>query len=115
MKRKRDFLVYLRDILDYSAKAQRFVDSINYDQFIENEEKLFAVIYALEVIGEAANHLPRSLTNRYPAIPWSSIVGMRNFVIHGYDLVDPEVVWKTVKVDLPPLDTQISEILAELA
>jgi uncharacterized protein with HEPN domain len=56
--------------------------------------------------------LPRSLTNRYPEVPWPSIVGMRNFVIHSCDLVDPEIVWKTVQEDLPLLRRQISEILA---
>lgn len=85
-----------------------------YADFTDNDEKVFAVIYALEVIGEAANRLPRSLTSRYPEVAWTKIISMRNFLIHGYDAMDTSIVWNTVRDDLPPLREQIARILADL-
>jgi len=95
-------------------QKRRNLLGIRYEEFTEYEEKIFAVIYALEIIGEAANHLPKSITNRYPEVPWVDIIGLRNFVIHGYDLVDLGVVWRTVQDDLPPLRQQIARILSDL-
>jgi uncharacterized protein with HEPN domain len=113
-KRQRDHVTYLSDMLAYTQKAQKFVAGVSLLDFAANDEKLFAVIYALEVIGEAANHLPRSFTRRYPDVPWAAIVGMRNLVIHGYDVVDAEIVWKTVEEDLPRLHIELERILADL-
>lgn len=114
MKRRRNYVIYLRDMDAYAEKAQRFMAGLGYEEFIEYEEKVFAVIHALEIIGEAANHIPKSITNRYPEVPWVDIVSLRNFVIHGYDLVNLEVIWNTVHEDLPSLRQQIARILADL-
>ena len=112
--KRRDYTLYWRNMDAYAAKAQKFVAGFQYEAFSEDEEKIFAVIYALEIVGEAANHLPKSITNRYPEVPWADMISMRNFVIHGYDLVDLGVVWKTIQEDLPPLRQQIARILADL-
>jgi len=68
----------------------------------------------LEIIGEAAKNIPKSLRERYVEIPWEDIVGMGNKVIHGYFGVDLEVIWKTVYEDLPSLQTAIAGILENL-
>jgi uncharacterized protein with HEPN domain len=50
---------------------------------------------------------------KYPSIPWSQIIGMRNRLIHGYDAVDLDVLWDTIEVDLPPLIAELGKILGE--
>ena len=92
MKRGRVYTDYLHDILTYAEKAESFVAGVDLETFQRNEEKVFAVIRALEVIGEAARHIPSSVRRQYPQIPWKKIVGMRNVVIHGYFGVDTEVI-----------------------
>jgi uncharacterized protein with HEPN domain len=105
---------YLHDILDHAQKAQRFTASVDFDAFCANEEKVLAVIRALEVIGEAARHVPESVRQCYPEVPWRNIVGMRDVLIHHYFGVDLEVVWKTVQRDLPTLQVAVGRMLADL-
>lgn len=114
MSPKRLYHDYLRDILDYSEKAMRFVQGVSFDDFGDNEEKIFAVVRALEVIGEAARQIPKSLQDKYPRVPWRQITGMRNKVTHEYFAVDLEVVWKTIHEDLPLLRETIAQMLSDL-
>jgi uncharacterized protein with HEPN domain len=110
----RVYLDYLRDILDISAKAQHFVEGIDFDSFQENDEKIFAVIRALEVIGEAVKFIPQIERDRYPQIPWQAVACMRDKLIHGYFVVNVRRVWETVQRDLPPLQAVIMQMLADL-
>ncbi len=114
MKSKRTYVDYLHDILDHAQKAERFTAGVDFDAFYANEEKTLAVIRALEVIGEAARYLPESMQQRYAEVPWKNIIGMRDILIHHYFGVDLEVVWDTVRRDLPPLRAAVTRILADL-
>jgi uncharacterized protein with HEPN domain len=114
MKAHRDYKDYLRDILEYAEKAERFVQGLDFEAFERNEEKTLAVIRALEVIGEAARHIPGTLREIYPDVPWEDMVGMRSKLIHDYFGVDLKVVWRTVHEDLPPLRDSVAQLLADL-
>jgi uncharacterized protein with HEPN domain len=87
---------------------------VNFDAFSKNEEKIFAVIRAFEIIGEAAKNIPKSMREQCVDVPWDDMIGMRNKVIHGYFGVDVEVIWETVHEDLPPLQARITKILEDL-
>jgi len=114
MKPKREYTDYLLDILEAAAKVRQFVKDVEFETFCANDEKVFAVIRALEIIGEAAKNIPKSIRGRYTEIPWEDIVGMRNKVIHDYFGVDLEVIWKTLHEDLPPLQAAVAKILKDL-
>jgi len=115
MKHKRTYTDYLLDILDNAEKAKRFVAGVDQGAFEANDEKVYAVVHALQTIGEAARHLPQSLRRRYAEIDWDDIVGMRDVVIHGYFGVDLEIIWRTVQKDLGPLSNTVKQMLDELA
>jgi uncharacterized protein with HEPN domain len=68
----------------------------------------------LEVVGEAANRLPAELRAKYPDVEWRKIIGMRNVLIHGYDIVQREVLWDTVRESVPNLLDQVNQILRDL-
>ena len=110
----RGYADYLRDILTAIKDAQSFVASIDLDDFLASKEKQYAVIRALEIIGEAAAQVPAEVRARHPAVPWREMVGMRNVVIHNYFGVDEHVIWRTVQDDLPPLKKAIARILKDL-
>jgi uncharacterized protein with HEPN domain len=72
------------------------------------------VVRRLEIIGEAVKGIPDNVRARHPAVPWREIAGARDVLIHEYFRVDLEMTWAMVRRDLPTLETQVREILAEL-
>jgi uncharacterized protein with HEPN domain len=102
MRHKRDYTDYLRDILDAAQKAERFIAGVEFEAVQANDEKVFAVIRALEIIGEAATHIPPALRARYSEVPRREVADMCNKLIHDYFGVHIKCLWKTVQLDLPP-------------
>jgi len=111
---ERNSIDYINDILDATEKASRFVSGIDFEHFCANDEKVYAVIRALEIIGEAAKNIPAQLRRRYPEIPWKDVAGMRDKLVHGYFGVNMKRVWDTVLTDLPPLRNVVIRMLDEM-
>jgi len=111
--RKRSYWDYVMDIAESIEDVQVFVRGYSFDDFNRDKKTIYAVVRAIEVIGEAAKNIPEFIKNKYPNIPWKDMAGMRDKLIHAYFGVDLEVLWKTVQQDLPLLKEMISEILAE--
>ena len=114
MRRRRTYLDYVQDMLAYARQAQEFLRGMDLEQFRQDLQMVMAVTRALEVVGEAARQLPAALRQRYPEIPWSKVIGMRNILIHGYFGVNEEVLWRTVQEDLPPLHEALARMLQDL-
>ena len=111
MTPKRDYLDFLDDIRMASAKAQSFVAGMAFADFIADEKTVYAVLRALEIIGEATKRLPTGIRNLAPAIPWRSMAGSRDKLVHDYFGVDLPNVWHTVTIDLPELDAQLEALV----
>ena len=101
---------YLHDIRSAAAKAIEFLGSSCLADFQADEKTMFAVVRALEIIGEATKRIPEDLSRQHPEIPWRAMAGIRDKLIHDYVSVNAEVVWKTVREDLPMLLEQLSKI-----
>jgi len=114
LKAKREYVDYARDVLDATEKAQLFVADISFEAFQTNDEKVFAVIRALEIIGEASKKIPASIRKRYPEVPWAAMAGMRDKLAHDYFGVNLRRLWETVQNDLPPLQTAMARIVADM-
>lgn len=100
---KREIGDYIQDILEAMDNARGFVDNMNYDEFAHDDKTAYAVIRALEMIGEAVKNIPPGVRKRYPRIPWRAIAGMRDKLIHEYFGVMLDKVWETVINDIPAL------------
>ena len=101
---------YLKDILDAISDIEVFIANINEAEFYKNKEKKYAVVRALEIIGEAAKNLSKELREKHKEIPWKEIAGMRDKLIHSYFGIKWELVWETVKNKIPELKNQLLKI-----
>jgi uncharacterized protein with HEPN domain len=98
---KRTYDDYLHDMLENAEKALSFVAGMDFAAFSIEEKTVYAVVRALEIIGEAARQIPEEVSRAHPEIPWREISGMRNKLMHEYFGVNVEVVWRTLQEDLP--------------
>lgn len=88
---------------DHAQEAVDLVRGKTRADLDTNRLLSLALVRLLEVVGEAATRVPPEERARRPAIPWEQIVGLRNRLIHGYDQVDHDIVWRIIATDLPPL------------
>jgi uncharacterized protein with HEPN domain len=114
MRPLREHRDFLDDIRQAAQKAMEFVRGMDYEAFAKDDKTAFAVARALEIVGEAAKRIPQSLRDRYPELPWRSMSGIRDKLIHDYVSVNLEVVWQTVQEDLPALLPMIQRVLDDL-
>lgn len=101
----------LRDMLDAAHKARSFTANRTRESLHEDDMLAYALVRAMEIVGEAASQVTQDTREMFPQIPWKAITGMRNKVIHDYVAIDHNVVWDTVQFDLPELIAQLEEIL----
>jgi uncharacterized protein with HEPN domain len=103
----------IQDILAAVAEIETFIAGFNRDQFLADAKTLKAVVADLTIIGEAARHVPNSVTQQHPEIPWPLMTGMRHRIVHGYYQVDPVIVWDTCQNDLAPLVGPLQQLLQQ--
>jgi len=106
-----DDAVRLRHMLDAAREAVEFCAGRTREDFERDRQLLLAVVKALEIIGEAAAKVSGQTAAAAPRIPWQDIVGMRHRLILGYFDIDVEIVWNTVRLDLPPLLEALEDAL----
>jgi len=113
MSERRIFLDYIRDMSEAVQDVGIFTAGMTQELFLADRKTINAVIRSLEVLGEAAGKIPPEIREKYPEIPWSDMVGMRNRLIHEYFGVDAAIIWQTLVEDLPPLVVAIEAMLDE--
>jgi len=104
--------VRLRHMLDAASAAVRQA-GVRKRSDLETDE-LFrnGIAYMLLVLGEAAAKVSAETRGRHPEIAWRQITGLRNHLVHGYDDIDPDIIWQVVADRLPPLIVELERILA---
>lgn len=100
----------LQDILDAIEAIEAYSVS-SYDEFVEDHKTQDAILFNLIIIGEAANQISEKFQEEYFSIPWSSMIGTRNIIVHGYDQVKLQIVWEIIQRDLDHLKQEITKAL----
>ena len=103
----------LEHILDYCEDIERSVDDFgdSYDCFISNRAYQYAVAFCILQIGELTGAITPEIRAQSSEINWPAIKGMRNIVVHDYGKIDLDLVWKTVKNDIPILKSFCNQML----
>jgi uncharacterized protein with HEPN domain len=94
---------YLHDMLEAARLIRGYIAGVTFDQFWHNSEKRDAVALRISVLGESANNIAKTIEAALPHIPFRSIRGMRNRIVHDYGAVDFKIVWAVTQGEIEPL------------
>ena len=108
---RRDHRLFLADMLEAIEKIERYTHGLSRKDLWQDDLVADAVVRNLEVIGEAARHVPEALRAAHPEIDWRRVVGLRNVVVHEYFAIDLDVVWVIIKQNLPQLKEAVLSVL----
>jgi len=112
--RHREWAFYLDDMIGFAVKVMAYADDLDQDGFLNDVLTYDATLPNLELLGEAATHVPESVRSANPQIPWRLIVATRNRLIHGYLGIDNDTLWSIVQGDVPALLPLLRELRARL-
>lgn len=111
---KKDNFLYIEDIKNaIDWVLDDYVLNMTFEDFSKDPKTQDTVIRQIAVIGEAMNKMDAQFLTKYPKLPSKEAVSMRNILVHDYDNIDLEELWKTIKVDLPSLKETVVKILSE--
>jgi uncharacterized protein with HEPN domain len=105
--------VFIVQMIEAAEAALEFCEGQTAESFAGDRLVGFAVVRAVQLVGQAARGVSEELQSAHPEIPWREMIGMRNIVVHDYADVDMALVWKTVHDDLPALVARLRAILDE--
>ncbi|MDP3994310.1 MAG: DUF86 domain-containing protein [bacterium] len=94
-------------------KIENYIKDLSFEEFSKNNLIIDAVVRNLTIIGEAARNIPEETKSKNPEIAWSEAISMKNKVTHEYFGVDEDILWKTIKEDLPDFKKQTSKLLGK--
>jgi uncharacterized protein with HEPN domain len=107
---ERSALLIIKTMLECIQDTTDFTAGHQFETFILDKKTKYAVLRTLEVLGEAANRIPKDVRKRYPEVEWGRIIRSRNLIVHEYEIIDYTVIWKIVTVHLPPLEVILKKI-----
>lgn len=105
----------LAQMLDTVRRIRSFVRGVERQSFESDEIRQLAVLHLIQVLGEAASRVSAALRAAHPELPWTEMVGMRNRIVHGYDHVDPDIVWRVATADVEPVLAALERLVERQA
>ncbi|MDH3498437.1 MAG: DUF86 domain-containing protein [Gemmatimonadota bacterium] len=102
----------LEQMLDVVRRIRSVMRGRPRDAFDADEVTQLAVLHLIQLLGEAASRVSAAFRADHPEFPWGEMVGMRNRIVHGYDHVDPDIVWRVATEDVEPVLAALERVLA---
>jgi uncharacterized protein with HEPN domain len=109
----RDDRLTVEQMLAAVRRIRAIVGGRTRDAFEADEVRQLALSHLIQLLGEAASRTSAAFRDAHPEVPWGQLVGMRNRIVHGYDHVDPDIVWRVATEDVEPVLAALERILAE--
>ena len=106
----REWRFYLEDMIAFADKVVAYTDGLDQHGFVSSGLNYDATVRNLELIGEAATHIPDDVCQANPQIPWRRIIATRNRLIHGYLGIDNDTLWSIIQDDIPALLPQLHKL-----
>ena len=110
----RSWQLFLRDMLEAARKVMRYTDNRRLESFVADEMAYDATLRNLAILGEAAKKIPEDIRERYPAVDWRGVAGLRDILSHAYFAIDDATLWKIVRGDVPELLVRLEQIELQL-
>lgn len=107
----RDPQLRLEDILDAIQSIEQYIEGYAYERFVQDRKTVDAVTRCLEIVGEAVKHLPHSMTNQFPEIPWRAICGFRDVLAHSYFRAEDSIIWDAANRSIGEVKVAIQSLL----
>jgi len=111
---EREWHFYINDMLAFAQNVLNYTKGFDQDTFVTTGLNYDATLRNLELIGEAATHIPDDIRQRYSSIPWRLIIATRNRLIHAYLGIDNDTLWSIIKDDVPELLNELDKLKADL-
>lgn len=108
---RRNYLLYLEDILESANKIQKYAGNLSFEDLTKDRMRVDAIVRNFEIIGEASSNVPEEIKDKYSFVEWKRISNFRNVLVHEYFMVDYEIMWEILKDKLPELEKQIKSII----
>ena len=105
----RNWVFYLEDMEVSAAKILEYTKGLEQAEFLNNSLIYDATLRNLEILGEAAKHIPENIRDANPAVEWQKIREFRNFVTHAYFKVDPDILWDVITHKIPRLPEKLAK------
>lgn len=112
--KERDYGSCIEYIIEHMNYAEEFIKSMTFEEFATDKKTVLSVTKCIEIVGEATKHVPDSIREKYPEVPWREMAGIRDRLVHSYFKVNLEIVWMTVAVEFPELRPMMEDILADV-
>ncbi len=103
----------LLDIYKAGQKVLKYAEGLSRGDLETEEIKLSAILYQIEVVGEATKRLSQNFRADHPNVPWSRATGMRDIIAHQYDRIDLDIVWNVIQYGIPELMEMIEPLLPQ--
>lgn len=107
---QREWRFYVSDMIAFAENVMSYTDGFDLDGFVNSGITYDATLRNLELIGEAATHIPADIREQHDNIPWRMMIATRNKLIHGYLGIDNDTLWSIIQTDVPELLNQLQKI-----
>lgn len=102
----------LERMLETARRIRTLPDGASREQFESDDVTHLALLHLIRRLGEAASRLSADFRAEHPEFPWAEMIGMRNRIVHGYDDLDPDIIWRVATEDIEPVIAALDRVLA---